>query len=211
MPSPIRVFVVDDHLMIREGLRLILESEPGLEWVGEAEDGEVFLAAVAEAAPDVVLMDVRMPRMGGLETLRILKKRAPDIGVVMLTTFDEEEQLVAAVRSGARGYLLKDVDRETLFRSVRAVARGEALLDSQALETVLAGEADAGGGHESALTQREDEVLRALVEGASNKSIARSLEISERTVKAHLTSIYEKLGVQSRTEAVARALQDDLL
>ena len=155
-------------------------------------------------------MDVRMPKMGGLEALKILKETAPDIGVVMLTTFDEEEQLVTAIRSGARGYLLKDVDRETLFRSVRAVARGEALLDSQDLETVLAGEVQARGD-ESTLTQREDEVLRALVEGASNKSIARSLDISERTVKAHLTSIYEKLGVQSRTEAVARALQDDLL
>ena len=211
MPSPVRVFVVDDHLVVREGLRLILESEPDFEWVGEAEHGRAFLDQVEDAKPHVVLMDVRMPVMGGLEALRQVRGKAPEIGVVMLTTFDEEDQLVGAIRGGARGYLLKDADRDTILEGIRAAARGEVLLGSEVLETVLARPADPKGAGPGMLTQREEEVLSALGEGSSNKRIAQRLGISERTVKAHLTNIYQKLGVETRTAAVARALRDGLL
>jgi NarL family two-component system response regulator YdfI len=148
--------VVDDHLVVREGLRLILESEPGLEWVGEAEDGAALLVEVEKVGLDVVLMDVRIPGMGGLQALRHLKKIVPEVGVVMLAIFDEEDQLISAVRGGARGYLLKDAGRDTILETVLAAA------DKPTVGTTL--------------TRREEQVLRALAEGASNKSIARRLD-----------------------------------
>jgi DNA-binding NarL/FixJ family response regulator len=210
VPGAIRVFVVDDHLVVRAGLRSIIQSEPGFEWVGEAGDGETFLSCLDSARPHVVLMDIRMPGMGGVEALRRAKERTPGIGIVILTTFDEVDLLVAAVRNGANGYLLKDAGRDAILQGIQAAARGDVLFASGVLDTVLAAPARPATEDSPTFTPREEDVLRELANGSSNKRIARRLNIAERTVKAHLTSIYAKLGVKTRTATVAWALQHGL-
>jgi NarL family two-component system response regulator YdfI len=207
----IRILIADDHLIIREGLRLILETEDGFELVGEASDGAEALRLTAEVQPDVILMDLRMPGMDGLTAIEHLRVEQPHVAVVILTTFNEDELMRRGLRAGARGYLLKDTDRQTLFNNIRAAARGETLLKPEILARLLA----QIGSHAAApasptgpeLTEREREVLAAVGRGDRSKEIALHLGITERTVKAHLASIYSKLGVDSRAAAIAVAAQ----
>jgi NarL family two-component system response regulator YdfI len=213
MAERIRVLIADDHLIIRQGLRLILETEEGFDLVGEAADGAEAVRQCSELHPDVVLMDLRMPGMDGLTAIERLHSTQPEIAVVILTTFNEDDLMMRGLRAGAKGYLLKDTDRETLFSTLRAAARGETLLSPGVMERLFAQVDQTGHPVEpaSALTAREQEVLAAVARGERSKEIAALLGISERTVKAHLASIYNKLGVDSRAGAIAVAAQRGLL
>jgi len=213
MPDPIRILVADDHLITRQGLRLILETQDGFEMVGEAADGAEALRLCAELKPDVVLMDLRMPGMDGLTAIERLQAGQPEIAVVILTTFNEDDLMMRGLRLGAKGYLLKDTDRETLFDTIRAARRGETLLKPEIMARVLlkTGGAGAAASAQTGLTGRELEVLKAVARGERSKEIAARLGISERTVKAHLASIYNRLGVDSRAAAIAVAAQKGLL
>jgi len=211
----LKILVADDHLIIRQGLRLIIETESDFELVGEASDGAEALRLCADLHPDVVLMDLRMPGMDGLTAIEKLHILQPEIAVVILTTFNEDDLMLRGLRAGARGYLLKDTGRVALFDTIRAAARGETLLNPDVMARVLS-----RAGHETMpsqsasgvdLTEREHEVLMAVAAGERSKEIAARLGISERTVKAYLASIYNKLGVDSRAAAIAVAAQKGLL
>jgi len=211
----IRVLIADDHLMVREGLQLILSSEEDFAVVGTAVDGAVAVQMAAEEQPDVVLMDLRMPGMGGLEAIGHIHARWPQMAVVILTTYNEDELMIRGLRAGARGFLLKDTGRQALFDTIRAAARGETLLQPEILARVLARADDrvqpAPEPEAEVLTERELEVLTAVARGERNKEIALQLGVTERTIKAHLTNIYNKLGVDSRAGAVAVAMQEGIL
>ena len=211
----IKILIADDHLIIRQGLRLILETESDFELAGEASDGAEALSLCQKFRPDVVLMDLRMPTMDGLTAIEKLRLEHPEIAVVILTTFNEDELMLRGLQAGARGYLLKDTDRTTLFNTIRAAARGETLLKPEIMARVLsmatAHTSDAKLSEPINLTERELEVLSAVARGDRSKEIASHLGISERTVKAHLASIYNKLGVDSRAAAIAVAAQMGLL
>ncbi len=214
----IRLLIADDHLVIREGLQMILGLEEDLEVVGEAANGEAAVRLAEELQPDVILMDLRMPGMGGLEAIERILARWPEMAIVILTTYNEDELMIRGLRAGARGFLLKDTGRETLFHSIRAAARGETLLQPEIMNRVLAHTAStqplaeqAEAGEASALTERELEVLTAVARGDRNKEIALHLGVTERTVKAHLTNVYNKLGVDSRAAAVSVAMQRGIL
>jgi NarL family two-component system response regulator YdfI len=211
----IRVLIADDHLIVRQGLRLILETDDRLELVGEASDGAEALELARELEPDVVLMDLRMPGMDGLTAIESLQVEQPQVNVVILTTFNEDELMMRGLRAGAKGFLLKDTSRESLFAAIRAAAKGEALLSPEVMERLLArmdsGPTQAGRAGGIELTAREQEVLEAVARGERSKEIAFHLGISERTVKAHLSSIYNKFGVDSRAAAIAVAAQRGIL
>ena len=209
----IKILIADDHLIIRQGLRLILETENDFELVGEASDGAEALSLCRKRKPDVVLMDLRMPNMDGLTAIEMLRVEAPEIAVVILTTFNEDELMFRGLQAGARGYLLKDTDRSTLFNTIRAAARGETLLKPEIMARVLsrANAPKTESREPIHLTDRELEVLVSVARGERSKEIASHLGISERTVKAHLASIYSKLGVDSRAAAIAVAAQLGLL
>ncbi|NOT04446.1 MAG: response regulator transcription factor [Anaerolineales bacterium] len=213
MNPPIRILIADDHLIVRQGLRLILETENGLELVGEASDGAEAIQRCAELKPDVVLMDLRMPGMDGLTAIEHLHVEQPQIAIVILTTFNEDDLMLRGLRAGAKGYLLKDTDRQTLFSAIRAAARGETLFQPEVLARLLSkvGEKSFSSTATFNLTEREQEVLNAVALGERSKEIALKLKITERTVKAHLASIYNKLGVDSRAGAIAVASQNGLL
>ena len=214
MSQKLRILIADDHLIVREGLRLILESEDGFELVGEALDGSEAIQLAADLQPDVILMDLRMPKMDGLTAIEHLRQEQPHIPVVILTTYNEDDLMVRGLRAGARGYLLKDTDRQTLFNTIRAAARGETLLKPEVMAKLLAHGTVTPGPVPSRpdceLSERELEILTAAAQGDRSKEIASALGISERTVKAHLASIYNKLGVDSRAAAVAVAGQKGL-
>jgi len=212
----IRVMIVDDHLIVREGLRLILETAETVEVVGEAVDGADCLRLVPEARPEVILMDLQMPRMDGITAIGHLRRDHPEIAIVILTTYNEDDLMVRGLQAGARGYLLKDSSRENLLDAIQAAAKGETLLKPEILARVLsASRSDPKpvptSQTESPLTERELEVLGAAARGERSKEIAYRLGITERTVKAHLQSIYQKFGVDSRAAAVAIAAQKGLL
>lgn len=209
----IHILVADDHLIIRQGLRLILETEDDFDIVGEASDGAEALSLCEKLKPDIVLMDLRMPNMDGLTAIEKLRIDQPNIAVVILTTFNEDELMFRGLRAGARGYLLKDTDRATLFNTIRAAARGETLLKPEIMERVLTqvNSSKPDASERASLTDRELEVLAAVSRGERSKEIASHLGISERTIKAHLASIYSKLGVDSRAAAIAVAAQMGLL
>jgi NarL family two-component system response regulator YdfI len=214
--APIRLIIADDHLIIRQGLRLILETEAGFDLVGEASDGAEAVQLSSQLHPQVVLMDLRMPVMDGLTAIERIHKEQPDIAVVILTTFNEDDLMLRGLQAGARGYLLKDTDRTTLFETIRAAARGETLLKPEIMARLLSmSEAKTKNPGSSSstieLTEREHEVLEAVAKGERSKEIAARLGISERTVKAYLANIYEKLGVDSRAAAIAVASQKGML
>jgi len=209
----IKILIADDHLIIRQGLRLILETENDFDLVGEASDGAEAISLCKKLKPDVVLMDLRMPNMDGLTAIEELRVEQPEIAVVILTTFNEDELMFRGLQAGAHGYLLKDTDRNTLFNTIRAAARGETLLKPEIMARVLlqANTPQAKFSEPVNLTDRELEVLAAVARGERSKEIAMHLGISERTIKAHLASIYGKLGVDSRAAAIAVAAQRGLL
>ena len=215
MTETIRLLIADDHLIIRQGLRLILETQEGFDLVGEAEDGIQALKLAEELKPDVILMDLRMPNMDGITAIERLQQEQPTIAVVILTTFNEDELMMRGLRAGAKGFLLKDTDRTTLFDTIKAAARGETLLKPEILTRLLTrievGSTKEQPGSVLALSEREEEVLQAIARGDRSKEIALQLGISERTVKAHLANIYSKLGVDSRAAAVAVAAKKGML
>ena len=212
--TPIRVLITDDHFIVRQGLRLILKTAADIELVGEATNGEEALQLTAAHQPHVVLMDLRMPVMDGLSTIEQLRQQHPQVAVIILTTYNEDEMMLRGLQLGARGYLLKDTERETLLNTIRAAARGESLFNPDILQRALSVQAQsppprkiARSSDSNELTPRELEVLQAAATGERNKEIALRLNISSRTVKAHLTSVYNKLGVDSRAAAIAIAAQ----
>jgi NarL family two-component system response regulator YdfI len=207
----IRVLVADDHLVVREGLTAILEVADDIEPVGEASDGAEAVRLARELRPDVVLMDLRMPNVDGIEAIEQIKEGSSEIEIVILTTYDDDEYILRGLRAGARGYLLKDTGREALFEAIRAAARGESLLPGSVVDKVVAHLSEPRPAIAQALTAREAQVLASLAAGATNKEIARQLRISERTVKAHVSGIFHKLGANSRAEAVAVAMRKGLL
>jgi len=209
----IKLLIADDHLIIRQGLRLILETENDFELVGEASDGAEAVSLCKKLKPDVVLMDLRMPNMDGITAIEKLHVDQPNIAVVILTTFNEDELMLRGLQAGAHGYLLKDTDRNTLFNTIRAAARGETLLKPEIMARVLSQKniTKTESNTITNLTERELEVLTAVARGERSKEVATHLKISERTVKAHLASIYNKLGVDSRAAAIAIAAQRGLL
>ncbi len=215
MSQRIRVLIADDHLVVREGLRLILGISREFELVGEAGDGTTAVKMAGELKPDVVLMDLRMPGMDGLEAIEHIHTQWPQIAVVILTTYNEDDLMIRGLRAGARGYLLKDTSREALLDAVRAAARGETLLQPDIMARVLSHVEPAmtrSKPHdEIGLTEREIQVLKGVANGERNKEIAARLNIAERTVKAYLDSIYNKLGVDSRAAAVSLATQRGIL
>lgn len=212
----IKILLADDHRIIREGLRLIFETEDEFSIVGEAADGEEAIRLSHELLPDIVLMDLQMPKIDGIEAIETLAKKIPKLAVVILTTFNDDELMLRGLRAGARGFLLKDTDRESLFATIRAAYRGETLLKPEILEKLLCFKSDAespsmNSSNSKCLTDRESEVLNAVAKGLRSKEIACNLFISERTVKAHLASIYSKLKVDSRAAAIAVAAGKGLL
>jgi DNA-binding NarL/FixJ family response regulator len=195
----IRVLIVDDHVVVRTGLQQLLATAEDIELAGMAADGREALAAVDELAPDVVLMDLSMPVMDGVEATRRIHEGHPDVRVVVLTSFGDQARILAALAAGADGYLLKHADPDVIIEAVRSVVTGGAPLDAQAARVLL--NSRRLGARESDMTDREAEVLRLVRDGLANKQVARRLGISDRTVKAHLTSIFNRLGVRDRTQA----------
>ena len=207
----IRVLLVDDHAVVREGLRAFLELQEGIEVAGEAGDGEEGVAAAERLRPDVVLMDLVMPRLDGVGAMRELRRRLPAVKVIVLTSFADDEMLLPAVQAGAAGYLLKNAQPRELARAVRAAHAGEALLDPQIAARLLQSIArPAGEARADPLTRREREVLELIARGLSNKRIARELGIAEKTVKTHVGHVLAKLGVTDRTQAALHAVRAGL-
>lgn len=212
----IRIVVADDHLVVRKGLCMMLQEAGAVfELVGEATDGLMAVRLASEVQPDVMLIDIRMPNMDGLEAIEHIRRHWPQIALIILTTYDEDEMMVRGLQVGACGYLLKDVSRETLFHAIHAAARGETLFQSEVvarlLKCVVSPVLPTKRQVQVELTERELEVLAAVACGERSKEIAAHLNITIRTVGAHLTSIFTKLGVDSRTGAVAMALEQGIL
>jgi DNA-binding NarL/FixJ family response regulator len=209
MPMPIRILLVDDHSVVRQGLRMFLALDPELEVVGEAADGAEALKAARRLQPDVVLMDLLMPVMDGITAIGALRRELPDIEIIALTSVLEDASVIGAVRAGAIGYLLKDTRADELCRAIKAAAQGQVQLSPQAAARLMR-EVRAPESPE-ALTEREIEVLRLLAHGRANKEIASALTIGEKTVKTHVSNILAKLGVQSRTQAALYAVRVGLV
>jgi DNA-binding NarL/FixJ family response regulator len=216
--ASIRILLVDDQRLMREGLRTLLELEADLEVVGEAGDGQGALDRYAELEPDIVLMDVRMPGMDGVEATRRLRTQWPDARVIILTTFEEDEYIFEGLRAGAQGYLLKAVSGEELAHAIRVVAAGKALIDPQVLGKVMAEfvrlsrpARSPNVGLAEPLSSRELEILARLAQGLSNREIAQRLFLAEGTVKNYVTTILHKIGVRDRTQAALRGRELGLL
>jgi DNA-binding NarL/FixJ family response regulator len=207
----IRVLLVDDHAVVREGLRTFLELQDGIEVAGEAGDGMEGVAAAERLRPDVILMDLVMPRLDGVAAMREIRRRVPSARVIVLTSFTDDEKLLPALQAGAAGYLLKTAEPADLARAVRAAHAGDALLDPAVAARLLASIAEpAGAGPRDALTPREREVLALIGRGFANKRIALELGIAEKTVKTHVGHVLAKLGVSDRTQAALHAARAGL-
>jgi DNA-binding NarL/FixJ family response regulator len=214
----IRVLVVDDHPIVRDGIRGVLANEPGFDVVGEAGDGREALARVASGGVDVVLMDLRMPGMGGVEAIAALRADHPGVRVLVLTTYDTDRDVLPAIEAGATGYLLKDAPRDQLIAGVRAAYEGRPVLAPSVVGRLMGlvggsapGSAPGPERRGDELSPRELEVLQAIAGGATNREIAAAMFISEATVKTHLVHLYEKLGARDRASAVSVAYQRGLL
>jgi DNA-binding NarL/FixJ family response regulator len=207
----IRLLIVDDHPIVRDGLRGVFDGETGFVVAGEASDGLEALARVGELDVDVVLLDLRMPRMGGVEAIRRLREQAPDIRVLVLTTYDTESDVLPAIEAGATGYLLKDAPRDDLIRAVQSAHEGRAVLAPSVAQRLMGRIQAPAPASVETLTDREMEVLRLVADGTTNREAARKLFISEATVKTHLLHLYAKLGVRDRAAAVGEAYKRGLL
>ncbi len=207
--TTIRILLADDHPVVRDGLAAMLSTQPDLEVVGEAGTGAEAVAQAARLRPDVVLMDLEMPTLDGIEAIRLLRAADPTVQVVVLTAFDTDDRIVGALQAGAQGYLLKGAPREEIFTALRTVSAGGALIPpvvaSKLLRQVRAAESP------DALTPREKEVLGLVAAGHSNREIAARLGISERTVKFHVSAVLSKLGASNRTQAVRMAREQGLI
>jgi two-component system, NarL family, response regulator LiaR len=207
---PIRILVVDDHSVVRQGLKMFLGLDPDLEIVGEAENGAEAVKMAAELNPDVVLMDMLMPVMDGIEATKAIRGSMPDTEVIALTSVLEDAAVVGAIKAGAIGYLLKDTQSDELRRAIKAAADGQVQLSPQAAARLMREVRTPEVAPPDALTERENDVLKLLAQGKANKEIARDLIIGEKTVKTHVSNILLKLGVQSRTQAALYAAQNGL-
>jgi DNA-binding NarL/FixJ family response regulator len=221
--EPIRTMIVDDHALFRRGLEMVLDEEKDIDLVGQASDGTEAVEKAAESLPDVVLMDIRMPRSSGIEACRAMKEAAPSAKIVILTISDEEEDLFEAIRAGASGYLLKDIPLDEVADTVRAVHGGQSLINPSMAGKLLTefaalakrddDDTDRGPQDVPAprLTEREMQVLKLVARGMNNRDIAKELFISENTVKNHVRNILEKLQIHSRMEAVMVAVREKLI
>lgn len=211
----VRVVLIDDHDLIRRGIKTMLETEPGIEVVGEADDGAKALALVEETFPDVVVIDVVMPHKDGIDATSEIKDRFPNMGVVVLSGHDEQQFIFDALKAGASGYLLKTADLDDVISTVQAVAKGEAKIDPEVAAKVLSEfqhyqQAEVQEAYQP-LTPREREILQLMSEGLPNKTIATRLSISERTVTTHVANIYSKLQVNNRVSAIQEAMRRRIL
>ena len=218
MTDPIHILLVDDQRLMREGLRTLLELEPALQVIGEAGDGQAALDAYAALSPDVVLMDIRMPGMDGVEATRRMRERWPGARVIILTTFDDDASVFEGLRAGALGYMLKDVSGHDLAEAVRTVAGGGALIEPSVARRVLAEFArlapparSPDAGLAEPFSEREQEIVRLLAAGLSNREIGDRLCLAEGTVKNYVTTILQKLGARDRTQAALRAREMGLI
>jgi two-component system NarL family response regulator len=216
--EPIRVLVVDDHALFRRGLQMVLEQEPDIEVVGEASDGSEAVQKAADTLPDIVLMDVRMPKRGGIDACTAIHETVPSTKIIMLTISDEEADLYDAIKAGAMGYLLKEISIEEVASAIRAVHGGQSLISPSMASKLLTEFAsmikrtdDRQQVPTPRLTDREMEVLKLVAKGLNNRDIAKQLFISENTVKNHIRNILEKLQLHSRMEAVVYAVREKLL
>ena len=218
MSESVKVMLVDDQTLVREGIKSLLQLAGHIDILGEASDGIEALDALKELTPDVILMDIRMPRMDGIETLKTLTGQGSTIPVIILTTFDDHELVLNAIRAGARGFLLKDVSLESLVEAIETVHRGETLIQPAVTERVLKGFTELQSNTkvdrdpvQEALTQREIEIVKLMAGGYSNKEISRAIFKSEGTIKNHVSNILAKLNVRDRTRAVLKALELGLI
>ena len=211
--SPIRVILADDHAVCRMGIRSFLEENEDIVVVAEASDGEMAKQLIATHKPDVAVLDIRMPRLTGIEVTRWIREQALPVGVLIVSAFDDDPFVKTSIEAGANGYILKDADADHLADSVRLIHKGQAALGPTILQKLMT--QYAGGAHSSplmnSLTERERTVLGLVAHGLTNRGIGLQLEISDRTVQGHLASTYEKLEVNSRTEAVTKAIQLGLI
>ncbi|MEO1246784.1 MAG: response regulator transcription factor [Pseudomonadota bacterium] len=212
----IRIALIDDQTLVRKGIRGLLELSEKVEVVAEADDGNQAVELVAAHAPDVVLMDMRMPRMSGADATAALSAAGHEVPVIILTTFDDHELVLEGIRAGAKGYLLKDVSLENLIRAIESVAAGETMIQPAITEALLKGLSRQEGQFESAeipepLTPKETEVIRLMAGGYSNREISEALHKSEGTIKNHVSNILAKLGVRDRTRAVLKAIEMDAI
>ncbi|WP_227025036.1 response regulator [Streptomyces tsukubensis] len=203
----IRVLLVDDHQVVRRGLRTFLEVQDDIEVVGEASDGAEGVAGAQELKPDVVLMDIKMPGMDGVEALRTLRELENPARVLIVTSFTEQRTVIPALRAGATGYVYKDVDPDALAGAIRSVHAGHVLLQPEVAGVLLSQEGGTGQGRGGQLTERETEVLGLIADGRSNREIARALVLSEKTVKTHVSNILMKLDLSDRTQAALWAVR----
>ncbi|MEV0488262.1 response regulator transcription factor [Streptomyces sp. NPDC050508] len=211
MAEPIKVLIVDDHQVVRRGLRTFLEVQDDIEVVGEAADGAEGVARTEELKPDVVLMDVKMPGMDGIDALRRLRELDLPARVLIVTSFTEQRTVIPALRAGAAGYVYKDVDPDALAGAIRSVHAGHILLQPEVAGVLLSQEeSNSGQGRGSSLTEREREVLGLIADGRSNREIARALVLSEKTVKTHVSNILMKLDLADRTQAALFAVRHGL-
>jgi two-component system, NarL family, response regulator LiaR len=211
MAEPIAVLIVDDHAVVREGLRAFLELQAGIEVAGEARDGEEALEQALALRPDVILMDLVMPKLDGVGAMRELRARVPASRVIVLTSFLDDERLLPAIQAGAAGYLLKDAEPAELARAIRAAHEGETIIDPTVASRLVQAISDGRPSiADQTLTRREREVLELITRGRSNKRIALELGISEKTVKTHVGHVLAKLGVSDRTQAALVAVREGL-
>ena len=213
IPTKIKILIADDHPVVREGLSTMLSRERDIQVVGEAENGTEAIKKTRELQPDIILMDLRMPEVDGVEAMRQIKVNNPDMKFIVLTTYDNDEYIFKGIEAGARAYLLKDAPREELFEAIRAVYRGESLIQPAVAGKVLDRLAELSRQVRApeVLSEREVEVLMLIAKGTGNKLIATSLCIGESTVKTHIQSIFQKLGVSDRTEAVTEAIKKGII
>jgi two-component system, NarL family, response regulator LiaR len=207
----IRVLITDDHGVVRQGLRMFLSLDPDIEVVGEAENGQEALDMARELQPDVVLMDLLMPVMDGVEATKAIRTELSEVEVVALTSVLEDTSVTAAVRAGAIGYLLKDTEAEELHRAIRGAAEGRVQLAPEAAAKLMGEVRAPEKSPQESLTERERQVLKLLARGKSNKQIASELYVEEKTVKAHVSGVLRKLGVRSRTQAALSAVKSNLV
>ena len=218
MAKKIKLLLADDHRVVREGLSAILETKEEIQIVGEAKDGGEAVEQARQLLPDVILMDMRMPGMTGVEATRIIKREMPHIGIIALTMYDDQQHIFDLVRAGATGYLLKDSDSTEILAAIRAVSKGESLIHPSVASKILAefsllveGKGKKKSFLEHDLTEREISVLRLVAEGKTNKEIGNVLDLSEKTIKNHVRNIFQKLHIDTRTQAVILAIRKGII